>query len=696
MAQAIGAIRGLEGYMQTRREISLALVLGAALPALGCRSAGAQPALASPKYGAWGLDLTGMDKSGQPGDDFFRYSAGKAFDGLKIPADRASWGPAEQLAELSTAREKAIIEDAAHAWMAKGEQAQVGGVYNSFMDEKTIEALDDKPMAADLAKIRAADTKPKLAALMGEGTANYYGLLFTPFVGIDQRAPDHYVVYINSDGLGLPDRDYYLDPKHADDLKAYVAYIVRTLTMIRWPDPDKTADNIIAYETKVAQATWPREERRDDIKMYNAKTPAELTETAPDFPWAEYFKAAKLDSQQKLVAGEVTSFPVLAKIFADADVATLQAWQAFIMVDQAAPYLSKRFVDSRFEFRFKVLNGVQAQRPRYKRAVAAVDKTLGEAVGHLYVNKYFPPESKAKVVALVGNLKAALKTRLQNADWMAPETRTEAQHKLDAINVKIGYPDKWRDYSSLRIDPKDLYGNISRSSAYEWDYERGKLGKPIDRLEWGMTPQTVNAYYDGTLNEIVFPAAILQPPYFDPNADLAVNYGSIGAVIGHEITHGFDDQGRHTDATGLLRDWWTAEDSKRYDAHAKTLGDQFSSYEPVPGHKINGSLTMGENIADLGGLLIAFDAYHAALGGKPAPVIDGLTGDQRFFLAYGQSWLDKKRPEAIVEQLASDPHSPDAFRVNGSLPNVDAWYAAFNIPPGAKMYIPPEKRARIW
>ena len=300
------------------------------------------------------------------------------------------------------------------------------------------------------------------------------------------------------------------------------------------------------------------------------------------------------------------------------------------------------------------------------------------------------------MVALVNNLKSALKTRLQNASWMAPETRAEAQHKLDAIHVKIGYPDKWRDYSTLRIDPKDIYGNIRRSSAHEWDYERGKLGKPIDRLEWGMTPQTVNAYYDGTLNEVVFPAAILQPPYFDPDADLAVNYGSIGAVIGHEITHGFDDQGRHSDATGLLRDWWTPEDSKRYDAQAKVLGDQFSSYEPVPGHKINGGLTMGENIADLGGVLIALDAYHAALGGKPAPVVDGLTGDQRFFLAYGQSWLDRKRDAALIQQLASDPHSPDAYRVNGSLPNVDAWYSAFNIQPGSKMFIPPEKRARIW
>ena len=682
--------------MHKGRGLSLAVALGATLLVMGCRNAGDQTRLDAPKYGAWGMDLTGMDKSGQPGDDFFRYSAGKAFDNLKIPADRASWGPAEQLTELSDQRLKAIIEDAAHAWMAKGEQAQVGGVYNSFMDEKTIEALDAKPLAADLAKIKAADTRPRLAALMGEGTGNFYGMLFQPFIGIDQRAPDHYVAYINSDGLGLPDRDYYLDPKHADDLKAYHDYIVRALTMIGWTDPAGSADKVIAYETEVAKVTWPREQRRDDIKMYNATTPADLNTMAPDFPWAEYLKGAKLDDQKKLVVGEASSFPALAQIFAKTDVATLQAWQAFYMTDAASPYLSKRFVDSRFEFRLKTLNGIQQQRPRYKRGIAAVNSTLGEAVGRLYVAKYFPPESKAKMVALVNNLKSALKTRLQNASWMAPETRAEAQHKLDAIHVKIGYPDKWRDYSTLRIDPKDIYGNIRRSSAHEWDYERGKLGKPIDRLEWGMTPQTVNAYYDGTLNEVVFPAAILQPPYFDPDADLAVNYGSIGAVIGHEITHGFDDQGRHSDATGLLRDWWTPEDSKRYDAQAKVLGDQFSSYEPVPGHKINGGLTMGENIADLGGVLIALDAYHAALGGKPAPVVDGLTGDQRFFLAYGQSWLDRKRDAALIQQLASDPHSPDAYRVNGSLPNVDAWYSAFNIQPGSKMFIPPEKRARIW
>lgn len=677
-------------------KVQLTAVLGATLLAFGCRPAGDQTNLAAPRYGTWGMSLPGMDKSAGPGDDFFRYSAGKAFDDLKIPADRASWGPAEQLTELSDARLRAIIEDASHAWMPKGEQAQVGAVYNSFMDEKRVEDLDAKPLAGDLAKVRAADTRPKLAAVMGEGLGSYYGMLFAPFVGIDQRAPDHYVTYINSDGLDLPDRDYYLDPKHADDLKAYRAYIVRTLTMVGWAEPEKNADNIIAYETRIAQATWPREQRRDDIKMYNASTPQDLNTLTADFPWADFLRAARLDGQQKVVLGELSSFPAIAKAFAETDIPTLQAWQAFTMTDQASPYLSKRFVDSRFEFRNKTLNGIQELRPRYKRGVAAVNMTLGEAVGRLYVAKYFPPESKAKMVTLVNNLKSALKTRLQNASWMAPETRIEAQRKLEAINVKIGYPDKWRDYSALRIDARDLYGNVRRSLAFEWDYQRNKLGKPIDRLEWGMTPQTVNAYYDSTLNEVVFPAAILQPPYFDPDADLAVNYGSIGAVIGHEITHGFDDQGRHSDATGLLRDWWTPEDSKRYDAQASILGAQFNAYEPVPGHKINGGLTMGENIADLGGILIALDAYHAALGGKPAPVIDGLTGDQRFFLAYGQSWLDKKRDAAIIQQLASDPHSPDAYRVNGTLPNVDAWYTTFGIKPGNKLYVAPEKRAHIW
>jgi len=679
-----------------RREILLTAGAMSALGLAGCKPAGGGANLAARKYGTWGFDPAGMDKSVGPGDDFFRYSAGKAFDALKIPADRASWGPAEELSELSNARNRAIIEDASKAWMPSGEAAQVGGMYKSFMDEEAIEKLDAKPLQPELAKIKAADSHEKLATLMGEGQSDWYGMLFGPFVGQDQKAPETYTVYVNSDGLGLPDRNYYLDPKNAEKKEAYRKYLGTMLGLIGWADPAKTADAVLAYEDKIAKVTWPREERRDDIKMYNAHTIDELKARAPEFPWADFLKAAKLDTLPKLVVGEVTSFQPLAQIFAETDVATLQAWQAFWITDQAAPYLSKRFVDARFEFRLKTMNGVEQQRPRYKRGVGATESTLGEAVGKLYVAKYFPPESKAKMVALVNNLKAALKVRLENAAWMAPETKVEAVKKLDKMNVKIGYPDRWRDYSGLTIKAGDLYGNMRRSMAFQWDYERGKLGKAIYRWEWGMTPQTVNAYFDGTMNEIVFPAAILQAPYFDPDADLAVNYGAIGAVIGHEITHGFDDQGRHSDSTGALRDWWTPEDAKRYDSQAAIVGAQFSAFEPVPGHHINGGLTMGENIADLGGFLIALDAYHAALGGKEDKALDGYTGDQRFFLSYGQSWLDKKRDDAVVQQLESDPHSPDAFRVNGTLPNVDAFYTTFDIKPEAKMYVAPEKRAHIW
>ena len=662
----------------------------------GCKPQAQAANLDARRYGSWGFDVAGMDKTVAPGDDFFRYSAGKQFDALKIPGDRASWGPAEELTELSIARQRAIIDEATNAWLPRGLQAQVAGLYKGFMNKEKIEELGAKPLEADLAKIRAADTHEKLAALMGEGQGCFFGMLFAPFIGIDQKAPDRYVVYINSSGLGLPERDYYLDPRFAEDKAAYRGYVAQLLTLAGWPEAEKNADAILALETRVAQATWPIAERRDDDKMYNAKSPDELRALAPDFPWTEFLTGAQLNGQPKFVVGEHTSFGPLAAIYAETDAPTLQAWQAFNLADQSSRFLTEAFVNARFEFRLKKLNGVKELRSRDKRGVQAVEEALGEPVGRLYVAKYFPAESKAKMNDLVANLKSALRTRLHGSTWMAPATKTEALKKLDTMMVKIGYPDKWRDYSGLRIDPADLYGNMRRSITFEWDYSRGKLGKPIDRLEWGMTPQTVNAYFNSTLNEIVFPAAILQPPYFDPAGDPAVNYGSIGATIGHEITHGFDDQGRKSDATGLLRNWWTPEDEARYTAQSKVLGAQFALFEPVKGHKINAELTMGENIADLGGLLIALDAYHASLGGKPAPVLDGMTGDQRFFLAYSQSWLNRKNDEALIQQLASDPHSPDDFRVNGPLPNVDEWYAAFSIQPGAKMYIAPEKRAQMW
>jgi putative endopeptidase len=417
---------------------------------------------------------------------------------------------------------------------------------------------------------------------------------------------------------------------------------------------------------------------------------------APGFDWAAYLQGAKLTKVSQVVVGEKTAFPKIADLYAKAPIETLKAWEAFTLVDQAAPYLPKAFDEAHFDFHNKTLGGQQAQLPRWKRGVGLVDSQIGEAFGKTYVEAYFPAESKAKMLTLVGDIRTAMRARIQKLDWMSPATKAKAYEKLDSLRVKIGYPDKWRDYSGLAIKDGDLYGNVERASAFDWAFRVGRLGGPVDKAEWGMTPPTINAYYNPTGNEIVFPAAILQPPFFDPDGDAAINYGGIGGVIGHEMTHGFDDQGRRYDGTGKLTDWWTAEDAKRFDAEATKLGKEYGAFEVLPGAKINGDLTMGENIADLGGLLLALDAYHASLKGQPAPIIDGLTGDQRVFLGWAQVWRGKTRDDRLRQQLVSDPHSPNQARVDVPVTNIDAFYQAFGVKAGDKMYVAPENRVRIW
>jgi putative endopeptidase len=468
------------------------------------------------------------------------------------------------------------------------------------------------------------------------------------------------------------------------------------LKMAGWADPDASAKAVVDFETAIARDSWTRADRRDVEKTYNPMTVAQLQMLAPGFDWTTFLRTSGLGTPSQVIVNENTAFPKLAATYAQTPVSTLQAWAAFHLVDNAAAYLSKPFVDARFEFRSKELSGVEAQRDRWKRAVAALDGAMGEAVGQAYVSRYFPPASKASIDALVGDLKVAMAARIDKLAWMSPATKAEAKVKLSKFATKIGYPDTWKDYSALTIRADDLYGDVERATAWDWRRQVARLGKPVDRTEWYMTPQTVNAYYNPVMNEIAFPAGILQAPYFNPSNDPAVNYGSIGAVIGHEITHGFDDEGRKTDGDGKLRNWWTEEDGAKFEASAAILGKQYSAFEPVPGSHINGDLTMGENIADLGGLLVALDAYHLSLKGQPAPVIDGLTGDQRFFLAFAQSWREKRRDEAVKQQLVSDPHSPAEFRVNGSVRNIQAWYDAFDIKPGDKLYVAPSDRANIW
>ena len=646
-------------------------------------------------FGTWGFDLAGRDTTVKPGDDFNEYANGTYLRTTDIPADKARFGPFDVLYENAQAQLKSIIEISA-ANPANDNARKVGALYASFMDEARIEQLGAAPLAADLAAVKAVTDHAGMARLMGESHAGFGASLFGVDVFEDLQKPDLNSAYLGQGSLGLPDRDYYLKPDFAAQREAYLAYLTTTLTAIGWADPAKTAADILAFETKVADKQWTTVERRQIDKLYNPAKASDLATLAPGFDWAGFLAGAQVSDVDTLVLMENTAIPAIAQVFADTPIETLKAWQAFNVVDQASPYLSKAFVDARFDFRGKTLRGQPENRPRWNRGVALVDGQLGEVLGQEYVRLHFPASSKAQMDALVGNIRDAMTERLKHVDWMSEPTREQALYKMSKFGVKIGYPDKWRSYDGLELKPDDLYGNVERSSAFEWAYKRGKIGKPVDPLEWGMTPQTVNAYYNPPRNEIVFPAAILQAPFFDPNADPAVNYGGIGAVIGHEITHGFDDQGRKSDGDGVLRDWWTPEDAARFEERAKVLGAIYDKLEPIPGVHVNGDLTMGENIADLGGLLLALDAYHKSLNGQPAPVIDGLTGDQRVFLGWAQVWREKSREAALKEQLTTDPHSPGPVRAATSPRNIDAWYAAFGVSPDQKEYIAPDARARIW
>jgi putative endopeptidase len=659
-------------------------------------AAGAATSTVAQRYGTWGIDLTGMDRSVKPGDSFFNYVNGTAVQNMVIPDDKTSTGGFDMLEDLSEARSKAIIEGLAAKKGLTGDDAKIAAVYNSMMDEATVEKRDIAPLQPRLKTIAAISDKNAMASYMGKTSGVFGSSFFGVGIGPDPKSPKTNALQMGQSGLGLPDRDYYLKDAFAAKKAKYETYVADMLRAIGYADPEGNARAVVAMETKIAEASWSRIESRDRTKTYNAMTLADLPALAPGFDWAAFFKGAQVDKAKKVIIAQNTAFPKIAQVFADTPLETIKAWEAFRTADQAAPYLSKRFVDLEWTFRGHEMSGAEAQRPRWKRAVGSVEDVIGEGLGRDYVAAYFPPESKAKMQALVADLRAALKVRIDNLTWMSDATKAKAQEKLSKFGVKIGYPDKWRDYSKLTVKTDDLYGNIERSSAFEWDFALSKLDKPVDPLEWGMTPQTVNAYYSSTRNEIVFPAAILQPPFFDPQADMAVNYGGIGGVIGHEITHGFDDQGRHSDGDGVLTEWWTPEDAAKFEAQAAKYGAQYDQFEPLPGVHVQGKLTMGENIADLGGNLLGLDAYHRYLGGKDAPVLDGFTGDQRVFMGFAQVWRSKYRDEAVRRQVTTNPHSPAVFRVIGPVRNIDAWYKAFDVQPGDKYYVAPEDRVRIW
>ena len=669
------------------RVISKALLL-AASSLFAIAPVAAQPAATTAvHFGTWGVDIGTRDLSVNPGDDFQRYAAGKWMDETDIPADKSQNGVGSELADRNQEQLRSIV-------LGAPKDSQLGAFYASYMDEALLEKLDAAPLQADLDRVAAIKTKAEFGSEMARSFSDFGSTLFALGVLPDLANPTMNIAFVGTSGMGLPDRDYYLLDKYKPQRDAYHAYIERTLGLVGTPDAAAAADQVLAFETEIAKLSWPIADQRDIDKLNNPMTPAQLAAYAPGLDWDRYLSETKVLTP-KLIVGDNTAVKALAAVYDKTPLETLKTWQRFKIADQAGNYLSKRFVDSKFAFT-RTLSGAKELRPRWRRGIGEIDGRLGEVLGQTYVDRYFSPQSKAMMEELVANLKKAAAKRIEGNSWMAAATKQAALTKLARMDVMVGYPDKFRDYSKLVMKPDDLYGNVKRSAAFEWDYQLSDLGKPVDRKKWAMSPATVNAYNGGLENKIVFPAGILQAPFFDAKADLAVNYGAIGAVIGHEIMHGFDDQGRKIDATGAVRDWWTPGDAERFKKLTTELGKQYASYEAAPGVFINGDLTMGENIGDMSGLEVAYEAYKLALGGKPAPVIDGLTGDQRFFLAFAQAWRGEQRDDAIKTQVASDPHSPRRYRIIGPLRNLDAWYTAFDVKPGTKFYIPPDQRIRIW
>ena len=658
---------------------------------------------AAPRVLPWGLNLQYIDRSVRPGDDFNAYANGLWLKTAEIPSDRPSAGSGLEMNMLNDERLRTIVAELKTRTELTPEEQKLRDLYNAYTDEQRIEANGLKPVEKELAEIAAARTHEDIARLIGRRDLGLGGP-FRISIGADDKHPNAYIVQLGQSGLGLPDRDYYLrdDKALIMNRDAYKKYLAQTLTSVGITDADTRAAAVYALEHDIAVVHWPAADRRDADKTYNAMTIPELKTLAPDFPWEACFAAAEIPlkargADRTVTVAEKSAFPLIAKAFAAAPVSTWRDYLTTRCVHSFAAYLPHRFDDADFAFFGTVLGGRTKQLDRPTRGVRFLDGRMGEALGKIYVAKYFPPESKAKVRVLVDNLLKAFDEGLNTLTWMTDVTRAKAREKLHQFTVKVGYPDHWRDYTALAISRDDLVGDVKNANAFEWHHDLDRIDGPVDKTEWGMSPPTVNAYYDGTANEIVFPAGILQPPDFDAEADDAVNYGAIGGTIGHEISHGFDDQGSKYDGTGTLRQWWTEADRKNFDDRTAALARQYDEYEPLPGLHINGKLTLGENIGDLAGIAIAHKAYRLSLGGREAPVLDGLTGDQRFYLSYAQSWRSKTRDEVTRQRVLSNPHSPSAYRVIGVVRNDDGWYAAFpEITAKDKYYLAPEKRVRLW
>ncbi|HTE42520.1 MAG TPA: M13 family metallopeptidase [Steroidobacteraceae bacterium] len=686
-------IPSIRPVLQVLSLASLALGIGVS----ACSAdKGASPGEVS---GTSGLMFDRYDRNVRAQDDFYRFVNGKWLADTQIPADKSNYGVFTMLGDKSEQNLRAIVEEAAAKPTPPGSDAQkVGDFYASFMDESRVDSLGLAPLEPELARIATIRTSRDLAVGIGrlQRIATMQPLAY--YVGIDEKNSSAYISHLYQSGITMPDRDYYLsdDARMKSVREQHAAYVRDLLTAAGDKDAAAMAERIIAIETRLAKAQWTRVENRNAEKTYNKFTIAELQAKTPNLDWRALFEGAAAPRIDAIVVAQPSFLFALDAAVKQVPIAQWREYLRFHLIDSYAPHLSKQFADLHFEFYNKALSGVTQQRPRWKRGVDAVERSIGELAGKVYVERHFTPEAKERVAHLVANLQKAFAAGIDQLEWMSAETRAQAQTKLAKFTPKIGYPDKWRDWSKLEVKRDDLVGNIRRAAIVAFDRDIAKLGGPVDRTEWQMTPQTVNAYYNPPANEIVFPAAILQPPFFDVKADDAVNYGAIGSVIGHEISHGFDDEGRQYDGDGNLRNWWTETDDKEFRVRATALAKQYAAYAPLANEHLNGELTLGENIADLVGLAMAYHAYQLSLDGKKAPKLDGYSGEQRFFLGFGQVWARKYRDDELRKRLLTDPHSPSEFRVNGVVINQPEFYTAFDLKPKDKLFVDPKDRVKIW
>ena len=648
---------------------------------------------------ASGIFLENMDTSVKPGDDFYQYVNGSWLEENTIPADKTRWGAFDILRDKSEENVRSLIQAAAQGDFAKGsEQQQVGDLYNSYLDMAGRNNLGLEPLLEEMTKISALETPSQLARYFAYANKYGYGTPFNVDQYVDFKDPNSYMIHTWQGGLGLPDREYYFndDDASVEIREAYIKHITTMFELAGIDNGAASAETIMALETRLAAEHMLKEDTRDDNLLYNSYPVETLNELMPNFDWPGFLEEAQLTDLDNLVVTQVDYMTALDSIITETDMATWKVFLQWGLINATADRLTTELDQANFDFYGTVMRGQEEQREDWRRAVSLVNSHLGEAIGQVYVSEFFPPQAKQRMETLVQNLLDAYEVSIRELDWMSEETRVQALDKLSKFTVKIGYPDEWKDYSSLVIEPDDLFGNLQRSALFQYEEKLEKQNHPVEKHEWAMTPQTVNAYYNPPLNEIVFPAAILQPPFFDMNADDAVNYGGIGAVIGHEIGHGFDDSGSNFDGDGVLRNWWTEQDHSEFEARTSQLIEQYNNFQVFDDLNVNGEFTLGENIGDLGGISIALKAYHMTLTGNEAPVLDGFNGDQRVFIGFAQVWQALSRDEALRNQVGTDPHSPSRFRANGPVRNVPEFYSAFDVQPGDALYLPPEERVKIW